>query len=81
MGLHARGDLGNGGLRFRKSLEGVKGEGKHLTIWGRYIITALALTDKVEIAFDTHLSIKVWVWPNGFQQKVVGKWDPGVIEN
>ncbi len=52
-----------------------KGEGKHLTIWGRYRIGALVATEFVEFEKVRYLSLQIWVWPNGFQQDRVGEWD------
>jgi NHL repeat len=52
-----------------------KGEGKHLTVWGRYRIGALVATEFVEFEKVRYLALQIWVWPNGFQQDYVGDWD------
>ncbi|HEY5943023.1 MAG TPA: NHL repeat-containing protein [Solirubrobacterales bacterium] len=52
------------------------GEQKHLTLWARFKITALAFTYQGDVFdFDNRLAMKIWVWPNGFQQRTVGDWE------
>lgn len=69
------------GCSFAGSWKVWKGEGKHLTIWTRHAITALVVTPEVQFTETKHLALLVWVWPNGFQQKVVRDYDPGIAEN
>jgi hypothetical protein len=55
------------------------GEQKHLTIWGRYTISATAFTfDGGAFTETNRLALQIWVWPNGFQQRVIKHWTPDV---
>jgi sugar lactone lactonase YvrE len=65
------------GCGFAGPFKVYKGEGKHLTIWTHFEIWALVVTNEVQFKKSTFLALKVWVWPNGFQEKVVGDYDPG----
>jgi len=52
------------------------GQHKHLTAWGRYKITAhIWLPTGGTIDRVNNLGLQIWVWPNGFQQRVQTKWD------
>jgi|GEM_PF-705350 len=52
------------------------GEHKHLTIWGRYKIIATAFLYTGDVFdFTNRLSLQIWVWPNGFQQRREAHWD------
>jgi hypothetical protein len=51
-----------------------KGENKHLTIWGRFRITAPVATEWVEWTEEKLVSLQVWVWPNGFQERYITDW-------
>lgn len=53
-----------------------KGQGKHLTIWSRFKIVAPVATEWIEFDEVNRLSLKVLIWPNGFQEKVVGHYAP-----
>jgi sugar lactone lactonase YvrE len=56
-----------------------QGEHKHLTIWGRYTISATAfLPDGGGFTETNHLALQIWVWPNGYQQRIVKHWTPNV---
>jgi hypothetical protein len=57
-----------------------KGEDKHLTIWSRFDAWAWVITDLVQEEFHTYYALQVWVWPNGYQQKYLGRYDPHVNE-
>jgi tripartite motif-containing protein 71 len=60
------------------------GEHKHLTIWARAKITAIAFTYEGDIFdFVNREAMQIWVWPNGFQQRVHQHWDvtPAWIEH
>jgi NHL repeat-containing protein len=57
-----------------------KGNGKHLTVWTRHTIEVPVITDVVQEAFTNHLALLIWVWPNGYQEKVVRSFDPGIEE-
>jgi tripartite motif-containing protein 71 len=49
---------------------------EHLTVWARFQITATAFTFDGDIYdFDNKLAMQIWVWPNGFQQRVEGHWE------
>ena len=52
------------------------GEHKHLTIWGRFRITARAFVYTGDVFdFVNREALQIWVWPNGFQQRVSGHWE------
>lgn len=68
------------GCGFAPSYFPLKGEGKHMTLWSRFRISAPVATEWVEWEEVNYLSLKIWVWPNGFQQKVVGEYEPGPLE-
>jgi len=52
------------------------GEHKHLTIWGRFRITATAFVYTGDtLDFVNREALQIWVWPNGFQQRVNGHWE------
>lgn len=56
-----------------------EGEHKHLTAWGRYTITATGVTPGGDVVSETnHLALQIWVWPNGYQQRELKHWTPGV---
>lgn len=64
------------GCDFSKPFKVTKGENRHLTIWSRFDIWTLVVTPEVQFTKSTYLSLKVLVWPDGSQQKVVGRYDP-----
>jgi tripartite motif-containing protein 71 len=65
------------GAGFNQPNQVYAGEQKHLTTWLRSKITATAfLWDGDFLDFDNRLSMKIWVWPNGLQQRVSGHWEP-----
>jgi sugar lactone lactonase YvrE len=69
---------------FRVPYQVWAGEHKHLTTFGRFLITATAFTIGGDtLDFDNRLALKIWVWPNGFQQRVQTHWEetPEYIEN
>jgi sugar lactone lactonase YvrE len=52
------------------------GEQKHLTIWARFKITANAFTfDGDVLSFTNREAMQIWVWPNGYQQRVHQHWE------
>jgi hypothetical protein len=57
-----------------------KGEDRHLTIYGRWTVSAFAISDLVQEVFTKYPALQIWVWPNGYQQPIVKEWDPGVAE-
>jgi hypothetical protein len=57
------------------------GEHKHLTIWGRYLISATGVTAFGDVITEEHhLALQIWVWPNGYQQRVEKHWTPAIEE-
>lgn len=55
------------------------GEHKHLTIWGRFTIEATGFTPGGDTVTRTnYLALQIWVWPNGYQQRVVKHWTPSM---
>ena len=52
-----------------------KGEGKHLTIWGRYKIAADVATENIEWQEKNFIALQIWVWPNGWQEEWIGHWN------
>jgi hypothetical protein len=53
-----------------------QGENKHLTLWARFKITAVAFLYTGDyFDFVNRLAMQIWVWPNGFQQRVHGHWE------
>jgi sugar lactone lactonase YvrE len=57
-----------------------KEEDQHLTIYGRWSVSALAVSDLVQEVFTNYPALQIWVWPNGYQQPIVKHWSPGVQE-
>jgi streptogramin lyase len=56
-----------------------QGEHTHLTIWGRYTISATAfLPDGGGFTETNRLALQIWVWPNGYQERKIKHWDPSV---
>ena len=54
-----------------------EGEHKHLNIWGRYTITAHGVSPYGDVVTETNrLALQIWVWPNGYQQRVAKHWTP-----
>jgi hypothetical protein len=52
------------------------GQHEHLTIWGRYKIIATAFTiDGDTLDFTNKVGLQIWVWPNGYQQRVETHWE------
>jgi DNA-binding beta-propeller fold protein YncE len=57
------------------------GEGKHLTIYGRYTVKAgIFLADLDVYVLSETPALQIWVWPNGFQEQKVKHWDSGISE-
>jgi sugar lactone lactonase YvrE len=54
-----------------------EGEHKHLTAWARFLITATIYIPKINETVDkeNRLALQIWVWPNGFQQRVKDSWE------
>ena len=54
-----------------------EGEHKHLTIWARFKITASVWWYEGDVYdFVNREAMQIWVWPNGFQQRVHNHWEP-----
>jgi len=54
-----------------------EGEHRHLTVWGRYTITASGITPGGDVVTErNYLALQIWVWPNGYQQRVEKHWTP-----
>jgi sugar lactone lactonase YvrE len=52
------------------------GEQMHLTTWARFKIAANAFTfDGDILTFTNREALQIWVWPNGFQQRVHAHWE------
>jgi hypothetical protein len=47
--------------------------------WGRYTITATSfLPDGSTFDSVNYLALQIWVWPNGYQQRVTKHWSPAI---
>lgn len=53
-----------------------KGENKHLTIYGRWEMSALAAHPLHSQLFTNYLALQIWVWPNGYEQPIIKDYDP-----
>lgn len=53
-----------------------KGGGKHLTAYCRYWIQVLA----PEGPFERYWTFFGWVWPNGYQERIIKERDPSIVE-
>jgi len=52
------------------------GQHEHLTAWARFKVTAIAfLYDGDYLDFTNRLALQIWIWPNGFQQRIKKHWD------
>jgi hypothetical protein len=54
-----------------------EGEHRHLTAWARFLITATVYIPKINetVEEENRLALQIWVWPNGFQQRVKKSWE------
>jgi hypothetical protein len=68
------------GCGFASPSKPYKGEDKHMTIYGRWSVSAFAISDLVQEVFTKYPALQIWVWPNGYQQPIVKEWNPGVEE-
>lgn len=51
------------------------GDHEHLTAWGRYAIHTITFTPNGDTFEQTrYLALQIWVWPNGYQQRVEKEW-------
>jgi len=65
------------GCDFANPSKAYKGEDKHLTIFGRWEITAPVVVPPNFSELKTnYLALQIWVWPNGYQEPIVKHYDP-----
>jgi hypothetical protein len=74
--FHALLELQGYGVGFVGPNQVWSGQHEHLTAWARFKITAIAfLYDGDYLDFTNRSALQIWVWPNGFQQRIKKHWD------
>jgi hypothetical protein len=69
------------GCDFHGKLSAEEGEGRHMTAYGRFVVKAgVTLPDLSVFVFTERPALQIWVWPNGYQQRIVKTWETGVLE-
>jgi hypothetical protein len=52
-----------------------------MTAYGRFVVKAgVTLPDLSVFVFTERPALQIWVWPNGYQQRIVKTWETGVLE-
>lgn len=70
--------LGEYGCGAKGPLKVEKGSGEHLTAFGKFNVTSFVGKKKsptITPAYDENFGLRVWVYPNGFQEKHLTGWD------
>jgi hypothetical protein len=69
------------GCSFTGPSKPYKGENKHLTIYGRWAISAVIAVPVYQEVKTNYIALQTWVWPNGFQERIIRHYDPGIVED